>query len=324
MILQLKLQQTMNSRVSKKGEQRIMKRDQYEKTRDYKKAIKILKDFIEEELGGNIDAMRTFCFDDLTKFIGNIGDPDMYLIVQVIYIILWGDIYDLTFDKMGAWDLKGTYAFRGDTMNSFGSLFGKESETNEFGYRAKFFGADKDIILWNKIKEFSRLYHQIGNFIVIPNRSSAQNGINGARGCYYNTDYCEGMRDYFDWFLVAVEKYQNKVKNGDIKMNMFEMQLQQNPEYNPFFLEISQWKEIFFLKHYFENDKPKWLFNTPLERRLLITAELKNRKDEKYYQDQEYLELMNDYLDKSKEVIEYRTNRMVDVMKEKCKKQIVA
>lgn len=301
-----------------------MNRNQYEKTKDYQKAIKILNDFVEEKLAGDIDAMRTICFDDLTKFTGNIGDPDMYLIVQAIYIILWGNIYDLSFEKMGAWDLKGTYAFRGDTINSFGSLFGKESKENEFGYRAKFFGADKDIILWNKIKEFSRLYHQIGNFIVIPNRSSVQYGINGARGCYYNTDYCEGMRDYFDWFLIAVEKYQNKVKNGDIKMNIFEMQLQQNPEYNPFFLEISQWKEIFFLKHYFENDKPKLLFNTPLERRLLITAEHENRKDEKYYQDQEYLELMNDYLDKSKEVIVYRTNKIVDILKEKCKKQIVA
>ena len=131
-----------------------MNRNQYENTRDYKKALKILKGFVDEELDGDIDAMRTFCFDNLTKFIGNIGDPDMYLIVQAIYIILWGDIYDLTFEKMGAWDLKGTYAFRGDTINSFGSLFGKESKENEFGYRAKFFGADKDIILWNKIKEF--------------------------------------------------------------------------------------------------------------------------------------------------------------------------
>lgn len=155
-----------------------MNRNQYENTRDYKKALKILKGFVDEELDGDIDAMRTFCFDNLTKFIGNIGDPDMYLIVQAIYIILWGDIYDLTFEKMGAWDLKGTYAFRGDTINSFGSLFGKESKENEFGYRAKFFGADKDIILWNKIKEFSRLYHQIGNFIVIPNRSNMDYPVN--------------------------------------------------------------------------------------------------------------------------------------------------
>ena len=32
---------------------------------------------------------------------------------------------------------------------------------------------------------------------------------------------------------------------------------------------------------------------------------------------------MNDYLDKSKEVIVYRTNKIVDILKEKCKKQIV-
>ena len=77
-----------------------MNRNQYENTRDYKKALKILKGFVDEELDGDIDAMRTFCFDNLTKFIGNIGDLDMYLIVQAIYIILWGDIYDLTFEKI--------------------------------------------------------------------------------------------------------------------------------------------------------------------------------------------------------------------------------
>ena len=77
-----------------------MNRNQYEKTKDYQKAIKILNDFVEEKLAGDIDAMRTICFDDLTKFTGNIGDPDMYLIVQAIYIILWGNIYDLSFEKM--------------------------------------------------------------------------------------------------------------------------------------------------------------------------------------------------------------------------------
>ena len=45
-----------------------MNRNQYENTRDYKKALKILKGFVDEELDGDIDAMRTFCFDNLTKF----------------------------------------------------------------------------------------------------------------------------------------------------------------------------------------------------------------------------------------------------------------
>lgn len=49
------------------GEQRSMNRNQYENTRDYKKALKILKGFVDEELDGDIDAMRTFCFDNLTS-----------------------------------------------------------------------------------------------------------------------------------------------------------------------------------------------------------------------------------------------------------------
>lgn len=297
----------------------IKVREMYEKTDDYKKALELLDEFVSDVLEGNIDALRTFCFDDLNlrKFVGHTYDPDMYLIVQAIYIILWGDIYDLTFNNMGSWDRKGTYAFRGDTMNSFGSLFGKENDETAFAYRAKFFAADRDPAIWNMILEFRKMYHWIGNFIVIPNRGSVVNGINGARACYYNRGYCEGMRDYFDWFLLAVDNYQSKVKSGNIKLNMFEMQLQQNPEYNPFFFDISECEERFFLKHYFENGKPKMLFETLLERRLLITAVPENRKNEKYYQDEEYLRIMEDYLIKSKEVIVYRTNKIVDFLKEK-------
>ena len=36
-----------------------------------------------------------------------------------------------------------------------------------------------------------------------------------------------------------------------------------------------------------------------------------------YYQEEEYLRIIEDYIDKSKEVIVYRTNKMVDYLKEK-------
>ena len=296
-----------------------MNRKAYEKTKDYTKSVQLLREFVDEVLEGNIDVLRTFCLKDLSKYIGDINDPDMYLIVQAIYIILWGDIYDLTFDKMGSWDWRGTYAFRGDTINSFGSIFGKEGKDRQFAFRAKYFGADKVPELWNKIEEFYQMYHYIGNFIVLPNRGSVQNGINGARAGYYDTDYCEGMRDYFDWFLVAVAKYQEKVKRGDIQLNKFEMQLQRNPEYNPFFLDISEWEKRFFLEDYYENGIPKLLFKTPIERRLLKTTVAEERQGEEFYEDEEYLSLMEDFLDKSKRVIVHRTNKMVDCLKEKIK-----
>lgn len=294
-----------------------MNRADYEKTKDYIKALEGIREFTEKVFGGNIDALRDFCFDDLTEYIGEIHDPDMFWIVQAIYIVLWGDIYDLTFDKMGKWDLEGTHAFRGDTMNSFGSLFGKESQNKEFGFRAKYFGADKNPELWNKIEKFYKMYHWLGNFIVIPNRASLRNGINGARAGYYNRENCEGMRDYFDWFLKAVAEYQGKVKKGSNDFNKFESQLQRNPEYSPFFLDIKDWEECFFLKDYFKDGKPELLFQTPLDRRLMITAELEERRGVGYYQDEEYLAIIEDYLDKSMAVIVYRTNKMVDVLKEK-------
>jgi hypothetical protein len=294
-----------------------MKRAEYETTADYRRALQVMREFVGEVLGGEIDQMRRFCFGDLTnaKFIGDIKDPDMYLVVQGVYIILCGDVYDLTFDNMGSWDEAGTYAFRGDTMNSFTSYFGgKEIEEASFGYRAKFFGADKKPELWRKIEEFHKIYHWLGNFIVIPNRGSARNGINGARGMFF------GMRDYFDWFLLAVAEYQDKVKSGaggDDNLSSFEKLLKENGNYEPYFLEIGAWENRFFLKHYFKDGRPGLLFKTPLERRVLKTAAPENRVGEGYYQDEEYMELLEDYLDKSKAVIEYRTNKMVDCLKEK-------
>lgn len=225
-----------------------MNKCDYESTNDYLKSIEILRNFLRDVLDGDIEKLRDFDFTDLTTYVGDITDPDMYLITQAIYIILWGDLYDLTFEKMGSWNWNNEYAFRGDTMNSFGSLFGKEDRKKDrsFAFRAKLYHAEENPRLWAKIEKFSKTYHYIGNFILIPNRGTLRNGINGARARYY-----EGMRDYFDWFVTSIAKYQRKVESGDIHLSGFEMQLQMNPEYNPAFLSIKEWEEQFFFKTVF-------------------------------------------------------------------------
>ena len=287
-----------------------MERKYYEETKPYKDSITILRNFEEEILDGSLENFRNFYFDDLkeAKYIGDINDPDMYLITQAIYIILWGDLYDLSFEKIGRWSVKNTYPFRGDTMNSFGSLFGKEDKGNDFAFRAKFYNADQNPDLWGKIQKFYHSYHRLGNFIVIPDRGTNES-INSARGRYTGG----GMRDYFDWFLIAISEYQNKVNSGNIDLNSFELQLKTNPEYNPEFLPIEKWKERFFLEPYFEGDKPKLLFKTTLEeRRKITTPDVIDSK--KYYTADEYLELLEDYLDKAEEVIEYRTNKIIEAL----------
>ena len=316
-MLIMKLQATYSLMFLQAKESNIMERRMYEQTADYQKSLQIVRDFIEEELGGDIEKFRTFCFDDMKNFKGSINDPDMYYITQAIYIILWGDIFDLTFDKMGAWNVRNTYPFRGDTMNSFGSMFGKEDKENgyEFGRRAKMFGADKDEELWNRIQEFYRIYHRIGNFIVIPNRGSVKYGINGARGRFYDDEQVEGMRDYFDWFLIALATYQDKLSQGENDFTRFEKQLHMNPEYAPDYFSISDWEKRFFLEPYFKDDKPTLLFDTPFENRLKTTAAPSDRKHAGYYSDEEYLALMKDYLDKSEMVIDYRTDKIIETLK---------
>lgn len=295
-----------------------MKRNEYENTEDYKKSVEIVKNFVNEILEDDVQNLKIFCFDDLTKYIGDIADPDMFLITQALYIILWGDIYNLTFENMGLWTQCSKYPFRGDTMNSFGSLMGKENKRKgkSFAFRAKYFGAEKNERLWNKIEEFHKLYHSIGNFIVIPNRGTIINGINGARANFYNKDYCEGMRDYFDWFLVAINNYQDKIMAGIDALGKFEKQLQMNPEYDPSFLRIEEWESRFFLKPFFKNGKPILLFKTPLEERLKKTTVPEDRKNRTlYYSDEEYLDLLEDYLNKSIFVINYRTREIVKFLK---------
>ena len=130
------------------------------------------------------------------------------------------------------------------------------------------------------------------------------------------------MRDYFDWFLISIAKYQKKVERGDIHLSGFEMQLQMNPEYNPAFLPIKEWEEQFFLKPYFENGEPVLLFKTPLEERLKVTNPNGTDPEISYYEADEYLELLEDFLDKSEEVIKYRTNKIIEALKKKLQKEL--
>ena len=81
------------------GAEENMNRKEYEKKDDYRKSVKIIKGFIREMLDGDIEKMRDLDFADLTKYISNSIDPDMILFVQAVYIVLWGDLYDLAFDN---------------------------------------------------------------------------------------------------------------------------------------------------------------------------------------------------------------------------------
>ena len=46
-----------------------MKRKEYETTEDYKKSMEIVKSFVNEVLEGDVQNLKIFCFENLTKYI---------------------------------------------------------------------------------------------------------------------------------------------------------------------------------------------------------------------------------------------------------------
>jgi hypothetical protein len=90
--------------------------------------------------------------------------------------------------------------FRGDTMNSFRTLFGHEIIPKDIcvtggdgvqGFKGlRRFGVDEE--LFDKVHEFWYTYHSIGNFLPLPNAKVCGKTINTYRTVWY---------DYFDAFL---------------------------------------------------------------------------------------------------------------------------
>ena len=85
--------------------------------------------------------------------------------------------------------------YRGDTINSFNTTFGKEVATEGFAGLNRF---KPDENLQQRVLKFHSLHHTIGNFIVLPNARDNRHTLNTFRGSYYQ------WRDYVDKFIKAL------------------------------------------------------------------------------------------------------------------------
>ena len=91
------------------------------------RARHLLLDFIREKLDGKLDNIRTFDIKTL-RDDGKFGCPGRYFdcddteIMRAIYVVLWEDVLpELSMDTLG-----NAGKYRGDTMNSFHTMFGRE------------------------------------------------------------------------------------------------------------------------------------------------------------------------------------------------------
>ncbi len=282
---------------------------EYKKTKDYQKALKLVYEFTRDVLDGEIDNLINADLSELIyekknryiidRYVGDINDPDMYVITQAIYIIVWGNVYELTFDKLGSWGRTENrqYPFRGDTMNSFNSVYGDN------GLIAKRYDVDENIM--NMVNTYHKLYHSVGNFIVIPNRMN----VNSKRANYYS------IQDFYDSFIGVIYQLCNPEKTTEYSIYYDELvsTLMKNDEYRA--IKFETWIEKFFLENYIDNGEPYNVFGVDIQMRKKEYIGRNKRSKDNYYTQEEYVLLAQKYYEASKKIIEYRANRIVGILK---------
>lgn len=154
-----------------------------------------LKRFIDERLDGNLDALVDFDVATLEgdpvygNLDGRLYDSDDSDFTRAVFTVVFGDRLP---DLVG--NLGTGKRWRGDTMNSFHTTFGKPVE-GPVPYRGLVSrNPDADFIA--RVEAFHSLYHSIGNFTPLPNISHEKKTLNTYRA--------GDWKDYFDRFLIGL------------------------------------------------------------------------------------------------------------------------
>ena len=165
-------------------------------------ARELVQDFVAERLGGDLGKLKDFNLSSLEndekygQLPGNDFDADDCQLSRAIYVIVWGD----KMPYLNMLSIGRGRSYRGDTMNTFNTVFGKEIEGN-LGHFGGIEAYNPDEELRSRVRQFSRLCPTIGNYILLPNNSIKGIGtINTFRGCH------EKWHDFFDQYLIGLER----------------------------------------------------------------------------------------------------------------------
>lgn len=154
----------------------------------------LILQFIDEKLDGNIENLSNF---DLLQLINDrkFGcnkrsfDCNDTNIARAIYVIIFEDVWpELSYKSFVS------KKYRGDTINTFGTLFGEIDNDVIKGFDK----IAKDSDLRPKVLDFYSTYHTIGNMMVLPNVFIGRWSLNLYRGCH------RIWHDYIDRFLVEL------------------------------------------------------------------------------------------------------------------------
>ena len=168
-------------------------------------ARELVNDFIDKYLAGDLMKLKNFDFRELaddTHFgcqDKQYFDCDNTSLSQAIYALVWQDV----FPYLELCNIGYNKAYRGDTMNTFHTVFGRVNENDSSRYDGLDKFAPIDDAVYDRVRLFHREIHTIGNYVVLPNYCMRIAGekitINKYRGCH------EKWHDYFDQFLMGLE-----------------------------------------------------------------------------------------------------------------------
>ena len=262
------------------------------------KAKSLITSFVEESLQGNLNELAHFDFAQLRcdkKYgvcSGGSFDCDNTNLSNAIYLLVFEDVWnDLSLSSLE----NGLY--RGDTMNSFNTTFGKAVTTGGFAGLNRF---EPDKSLQQRVLKFHSLYHTIGNFMVLPNTSAVKYRLNTFRGSHYQ------FRDYIDKFigalhlqLTAPQSANNELFSQLIMANIKDFE----PYYHQEGFELLMDK-LLLNDCINQEEKPKELFDVVYHWDKRLTRDI-------------YLKHVKQYLDFSESFIERRGSKMVEILASK-------
>ncbi len=264
----------------------------------------ILK-FINEELNGNIEELKSFPFENLkndsvyrktTDGSYHIDDSE---IVRSVFFLVWENLLP----GLDEYNNIGTgKKYRGDTLNTFNTLFGKE-EHSYFRLRKY---CDDIPIQEEVLNVFRKTYLTIGNLTLLPCIKGTPNSeikpqtINYYRGNYFR------WRDYFDKFLLELDRC---LTNSPMSDKTLASIVRKNDFYFSSIDTIEKFKATNFLESYFDiNNKNLLIFGKESDSWKYSRNPTKRDR-------LEYKEFSKHYVSKATEIINYRADKIVNALK---------
>ena len=265
-----------------------------------------INDFIDEYLKGNIYAFYDFDFASLRqdkRFGCNSRgfDCDDTNLTRAICFILWGEIFpDLTASDIGTGQ-----KYRGDTLNTFNTVFGSYFPEQHYCVGIERSNASESLrVLANK---FHAAYHSIGNFILLPNIAETDKKqaytLNTYRGIAY--------KDYFDLFLSRLGTCLTST-NGDKHLIAL-------IDRNEFFFSwlqtnggLKYLSELCWLEDYFADDRPQDIFSP-------YVYCLRKKQEWTDFEKLYYIEYVEKYLITAMSIIKNRAAKMIEQLSIKCR-----